>query len=70
MPFYFEIEGEMPMNKSEVLEIFEEVLEKWCSSEIALISQCGDDTDDLEMSKELYRQRFIEALEATLVSIV
>ncbi|MCY9224166.1 hypothetical protein MOF11_03710 [Bacillus haynesii] len=58
------------MNISEVLEIFEEVLEEWCSSEMTLISQCGDCTDDLEKRKELYRQRFVEALEATLVSII
>ncbi|WP_179289520.1 hypothetical protein [Bacillus paralicheniformis] len=58
------------MNKSEVLEIFEEVLEEWCSSEMTLISQCGDDSDELEIRKELYRQRFVEALEVTLVSII
>ncbi|CAI8777949.1 hypothetical protein CHCC14809_2186 [Bacillus licheniformis] len=40
--FIFEVAGEKFMNKSEVLEIFEEVLEKWYSSEVALISQCGD----------------------------
>ncbi|MCU4668646.1 hypothetical protein [Bacillus paralicheniformis] len=50
------------MNKSEVLEIFEEVLEEWYSSEMTLISQCGDDSDELEIRKALYRQRFIEAL--------
>ncbi|MGG0684168.1 hypothetical protein ABE066_07870 [Bacillus licheniformis] len=50
------------MNKSEVLEIFEEVLEEWFSAESTLISQCGEDTDDLEIRKELYRQRFVETL--------
>ncbi|MEC0685864.1 hypothetical protein P8888_23155 [Bacillus haynesii] len=50
------------MNKSEVLEIFEEVIGEWCSSEMTLISQCGDDSDELEKRKELYRQRFVETL--------
>ncbi|MCY7769520.1 hypothetical protein MOF38_14435 [Bacillus haynesii] len=50
------------MNKSEVLEIFEEVLEEWCSFEMTLISQSGDDSDDLERREKLFRQRFIEAL--------
>ncbi|MEC0497225.1 MULTISPECIES: hypothetical protein [Bacillus] len=50
------------MNKSEVLEIFEKVLEEWFSAELILLSQGGDGTDDLEIRKELYRQRFIEAL--------
>ncbi|WP_167370617.1 hypothetical protein [Bacillus haynesii] len=58
------------MNKSEVLEIFEEVLEEWFSAELILLSQGGDGTANLEMKKELYRERFIEALEATLVSII
>ncbi len=58
------------MNKSEVLEIFEEVLEEWFSAELILLSQGGDGTADLEMKKELYRERFIEALEVTLVSII
>ncbi|MDK7626093.1 hypothetical protein QP576_20535 [Bacillus licheniformis] len=49
-------------NYCEVLEIFEEVLEEWYSSEMTLISQCGDSTDDLEIRKELYRQRFVETL--------
>lgn len=50
------------MNKSEVLEIFEEVLEEWFSAELILLSQCGDDSDELEIRKELYRQRFVETL--------
>ncbi len=50
------------MKKYEVLEIFEEVLEEWFFAEMTLISQCGEDTDDLEIRKELYRQRFVEAL--------
>ena len=58
------------MNKSEVLEIFEEVLEEWFFAKSALISQCGEDTDDLERREKLFRQRFIKALEATLVSII
>lgn len=58
------------MNKSEVLEIFEEVLEEWFFAESTLISQCGEDTDDLERREKLFRERFIEALEATLVSII
>ncbi|MCY7850095.1 hypothetical protein [Bacillus haynesii] len=58
------------MNKSEVLEIFEEVLEEWFSAELILLSQGGDGTADLEMKKELYGERFIQALEATLVSII
>ncbi|WP_175076075.1 hypothetical protein [Bacillus glycinifermentans] len=50
------------MNKSEVLEIFEEVLEEWFFAESTLISQCGEDTDDLERREKLFRQRFVEAL--------
>ncbi|WP_270574351.1 hypothetical protein [Bacillus glycinifermentans] len=50
------------MKKYEVLEIFEEVLEEWFFAESALISQCGDDCDDLERREKSYRQRFIEAL--------
>ncbi|MGG3426019.1 hypothetical protein ABEV68_03675 [Bacillus licheniformis] len=46
------------MNKSEVLEIFEEVLEEWFSAESILISRCGDDTDELERREKLFRQRF------------
>ncbi|MED2945335.1 hypothetical protein P4284_24000 [Bacillus swezeyi] len=42
------------MNKSEVLEIFEEVLEEWCSSEMTLISQCSDDNDNLERREKLF----------------
>lgn len=43
-------------------EIFEEVLEEWFSAELILLSQGGDGTDDLEMRKELYGWRFVEAL--------
>ncbi|MET1190152.1 hypothetical protein [Bacillus licheniformis] len=49
-------------NYCEVLEVFEEVLEEWFSAESILISQCGDCTDELEIRKELYRQRFVETL--------
>lgn len=60
--FNFEIAGGKPMKKYEVLEIFEEVLEEWFFAESALISQCGDDCDELERREKLFRQRFIEAL--------
>ncbi|OLF88848.1 hypothetical protein B4094_3558 [Bacillus licheniformis] len=40
--FIFEVAGEKFMNKSEVLEIFEVVLEEWFFAESTLISQCGD----------------------------
>ncbi|MFC8152329.1 hypothetical protein ACFUP3_22090 [Bacillus paralicheniformis] len=49
-------------NYCEVLEVFEEVLEEWFSAESILISQSGDDSDELERREKLYRQRFVEAL--------
>lgn len=50
------------MKKYEVLEIFEVVLEEWFFAESNLITQCGEDCDDLERREKLYRERFVEAL--------